>query len=93
MILAKVLGSVVSTMKHDSYENKKLMLVKPVSPKEKVEKGAIAAVDLVGAGKGDIVLVASEGKAAQELLHMQSRPPIRSIIVGIVDKIEHGNKR
>ena len=90
MILAKVIGSVVSTMKHNCYENKKLMLVKPVSPQEITEKGVMAAVDLVGAGKGDIVLVASEGRAAQELLALPSRMPLRSIIVGIVDAIEHG---
>ena len=64
MIIAKVMGSVVSTIKHGSYQNKKLMLVKPISPDQKEEKGVIAAVDLVGAGKGDVVLVASEGRAA-----------------------------
>ena len=58
------MGSVVSTIKHGSYQNKKLMLVKPISPDQKEEKVAIAAVDLVGAGKGDVVLVASEGRAA-----------------------------
>jgi len=47
----------------------------------------MVAVDLVGAGRGDVVLVASEGRAAQELLHMPARMPMRSIIVAIVDKI------
>jgi microcompartment protein CcmK/EutM len=91
MIIAKVMGSVVSTIKHGSYQNKKLMLVKPISPDQKEEKGAIAAVDLVGAGKGDVVLVASEGRAAQDLLNLQSRAPIRSIIVGIIDDTDHGD--
>lgn len=87
MMLAKVVGSLVSTMKHACYENKKIMLVKPISPDQRFGKGVMVAVDLVGAGRGDVVLVASEGRAAQELLHMPARMPLRSIIVAIVDKI------
>ena len=89
MTLAKVVGSVVSTMKHDCYENKKIMLVKPVSPEQKAGKGVMVAVDLVGAGRGDVVLISSEGRAAQELLHMPERMPLRSIIVAIVDNINN----
>ncbi len=88
MILAKVIGSVVSTVKHGCYENRKLMLVKPVSPKNEIGKGALVAVDLVGAGKGDVVLVASEGRAAEELMSLSCRMPVRSLIVGIVDNID-----
>lgn len=88
MILAQVLGSLVSTIKHSCYDNKKISLVKPVSPKQEAESGVIVAVDLVGARKGDVVLVASEGRAAEELMHFSCRMPIRSMIVGIVDKIE-----
>ncbi len=91
MTLGKVIGSVVSTMKHSCYENKKLMLVKPVSPYNKEGKGVMVAVDLVGAGKGDVVLISSEGRAAQELLNFPARMPLRSIIVGIVDRIETGD--
>lgn len=66
------------------------MLVKPISPDQTEKKGVIVAVDLVGAGKGDIVLVSAEGRAAQELLNMPSRIPIRSIIVGIADQLDPG---
>ncbi|SVB40474.1 uncharacterized protein METZ01_LOCUS193328, partial [marine metagenome] len=44
----------------------------------------MVAVDTVGAGIGEIVLVATEGKAASEILNVP-RGPVRSIIVGIVD--------
>jgi len=87
MTLAKVIGSLVSTMKHSCYQNKKIMLVKPIAPDQSEAKGVMVAVDLVGAGKGDVVLVSSEGRAAQELLHMPDRMPLRSIIVAIVDNI------
>jgi len=88
MVLGKVIGSIVSTVKHGCYANTKLLLVKQVSPKKKPQKGVLAAVDLVGAGKGDIVLVASEGRAAEELMHFSCRMPVRSMIVGIVDSID-----
>ncbi len=89
MILGRVKGCVVSTIKHPSYEGKKVLLVEPVSPDGTPKKGTVVAVDTVGAGDGDIVLVASEGRSATEILGFPSRMPLRSVIVGIVDHIEH----
>ena len=88
MVLGKVIGSVVSTIKQTCYENKKLLLIQPIGPDEEPQPGSHVAVDLVGAGKGDIVLLASEGRAAQELCKFKDRMPLRSIVVGIVDQIE-----
>jgi ethanolamine utilization protein EutN len=88
MILGRVKGCVVSTAKHPSYEGKKVLLVEPVSPDGTPKKGTLVAVDTVGAGDGDIVLVASEGRSATEILGFTSRMPLRSVILGIVDHIE-----
>ncbi|RPH37389.1 hypothetical protein EHM92_02835 [bacterium] len=88
MILGRVKGCVGSTMKHPCYEGKKVLLVEPVSPDGTPKKGTVVAVDTVGAGEGDIVLVASEGRSATEILGFQSRMPLRSVIIGIVDHIE-----
>ena len=88
MILCKVVGNVVSTIKHESYKNTKILLVRPVTPEGKLKTGTMVAVDTVGAGEGNIVLVASEGRAAQEILGFAARQPLRSVIVGIVDHIE-----
>ncbi|MBD3375118.1 ethanolamine utilization protein EutN [candidate division KSB1 bacterium] len=88
MILAKIIGSVVSTVKHECYNHHKLLLAKPVSPQGKPQSGVILAVDAVGAGKGDVVLVASEGRAATELLGFPCRMPLRSVILAIVDDPE-----
>jgi microcompartment protein CcmK/EutM len=88
MIIAQVIGSVVSTIKHPCYKNKKILLVKPMSPDGDLQPGVMVAVDLVGAGKGDQVLVASEGRAAEELLQFSCRMPVRSLIVGIIDHQE-----
>jgi ethanolamine utilization protein EutN len=88
MILGRVKGSVVSTVKHPSYEGRKILLVEPVSPDGTPKKGTVVAVDTVGAGEGDIVLVASEGRSATEILGFPTRMPLRSVIIGIVDHIE-----
>lgn len=91
MILGRVKGCVVSTAKHPAYEGKKVLLVEPVSPDGTPKKGTVVAVDTVGAGDGDIVLVASEGRSATEILGFKSRMPLRSVIIGIVDHIEHSH--
>ena len=88
MILGKVVGSIVSTIKHPSYQNKKIMLVRPMNPDGSLRSGTVVAVDTVGAGPGNVVLVASEGRGAQEVLGFEKRQPLRSVIVGIVDYIE-----
>jgi ethanolamine utilization protein EutN len=92
MILARVVCSVVSTMKHSSYQQKNLFVVRPVTPEGEATSGCLVAVDTVGAGTGDTVLVASEGRAAAELLGAPRRIPVRSIIVGIVDTITQKGK-
>jgi ethanolamine utilization protein EutN len=93
MILCKVVGSIVSTVKHTSFTSAKIMLVRPVSPDGTLKSGTMVAVDTVGAGEGNTVLVASEGRAAMEILGFTSRQPLRSVIVGIVDRIDPGGRR
>jgi ethanolamine utilization protein EutN len=88
MILCKVIGSIVSTIKHDSFKNQKIMLVRPVNPDGTLKKGTMVAIDTVCAGIGDTVLVASEGRSAMELLGFTKREPLRSVIVGVVDRID-----
>ncbi len=89
MILCKVVGSIVSTVKHDSYRNQKILLVRPANPDGSTKGGTMVAVDTVGAGEGNLVLVASEGRAAMELLGFSARQPLRSVVIGIVDQIHH----
>ena len=90
MILCKVVGNIVSTIKHDAYNSMKVLLVRPITPDGALKTGTMVAVDTVGAGEGNIVLVASEGRAAMEILGFAARQPLRSVIVGIVDRIERG---
>ena len=83
MLIGKVVGSVVSTRKNEKLVGSKFMIVEPL--KELNDKsGNIIAVDNVGAGIGEIVLIAT-GSAARIGCGMESSP-IDAAIVGIVDE-------
>ena len=81
MIIGKVVGSVVSTRKCDNLVGNKFMIVEPI-PSLKVEE-RIVAVDKVGAGIGEFVLVA-QGSAAR-IGCGDDRAPIDAAIVGLID--------
>jgi ethanolamine utilization protein EutN len=92
MMLGKVTATLVSTVKHQAYAGRKILVVRPMDPDGTLRPGSVVAVDTVGAGEGDVVLVASEGRAAMEILGYDRRVPLRSVIVGIVDSIQPGSK-
>lgn len=87
MFLARVVSPVVSTAKHPSYKGRKLFLVRKLSLDYAPENEDTLAIDLVDAGVGDIVLVSQEGGAARRIIG-DNEAPIRSIIVGIVERVE-----
>lgn len=89
MILGKVIGSIVSTIKHDSYRNKKIMLVRPIAPDGTFKSGTMVAIDTVCAGEGDTVLVMAEGRSTMDILNLSNRVPLRSLIVGVVDRVDY----
>ncbi len=82
MIIGKVVGYVVSTRKCDNLVGNKFMIVQPIENMNAGEK--IVAVDKVGAGVGELVLVAT-GSAARIGCGM-TNAPIDAAIVGIVDE-------
>ena len=81
MLIGKVVGSVVSTRKCDNLVGNKFMIVEPI-PSLKIDN-RIVAVDKVGAGIGELVLVA-QGSAAR-IGCGDDRAPIDASIVGIID--------
>ena len=82
MILGQVVGSVVSTRKNDNLIGNKFMIVEPI-PSLKVEN-RIVAIDKIGAGIGEYVLVA-QGSAARVGCGMETAP-VDAAIVGIIDE-------
>ncbi len=91
MKLARVLGSVTSTIKHPAYIGQTLLVVVPVDEQDKPVGSSYLAVDRVQAGVGDRVLVLTEGTGARQIFGVPKTAdlPIRSVIVGVVDHVEH----
>ena len=87
MILARVIGKVVSTCKNEKLKNQKLLMVEPISPFGDRVGNSFIAVDQVGAGKGESVIVVREGSAVADIFGSK-KIPLQAVIVGIVDKIK-----
>lgn len=88
MILAKVVGNVVATQKNQDLVGKKLMLVLPIDTAGKSAGAELLAVDAVGAGLGDLVLVMAEGGSARQILQEKNPlAPIDLVIAAIVDEM------
>ncbi len=87
MQLARVIGTVVSTQKHRKFEGAKLLLVQPIAPDDTPRGIAILAVDSVGAGIHERVLVVIEGRAAGDALG-QKAAPVDAAIIAIVDSVD-----
>lgn len=85
MILARVLGNVVATVKHPAFEGHKLLLCQPLDAHGAKAGGQRIAVDKAQAGEGDLVLLLDEGTGARQLLGGASAGPIRTVVVGVVD--------
>jgi len=89
VILARVVGDVVATIKHADLRDQKLLLVQPVTPEGEAQGRAMIAVDTAQAGTGDLVLVLDEGNGAAQVLR-RARGAVRTAIVGVVDIVDHG---
>ena len=87
MQLARVIGTVVSTQKHEALTGAKLLLVEPLVLGDERAGLGLLAIDSVGAGVGERVLIVLEGRAAGQALRIPLAP-VDAAIVGIVDDIE-----
>ena len=88
MQLARVIGTVVSTQKNRKLEGAKLLLTQPVTPEDQPQGMALMAIDSVGAGVGEKVLLVLEGRAAIDVLRRKGSP-VDAAIVGIVDRVDY----
>lgn len=86
MILGKVTGTVVTTISHPHYKNRRLLVVQPLTLPGDLPEGDFVALDNSHAGIGDTVLVNREGNGARQILDNPDGCVI-SVIVGIVDSI------
>ena len=86
MIIAKVIGSAVATLKHDLLKTTKLLLVGPADVRGNLTGEPFLAVDLVGAGDGELVMI-SQGSSARAAIGDDSSPADAAVI-GILDSLQ-----
>lgn len=87
MYLARVVGDVVSTHRHEYLGQKKLLLVRRLDLDDREEGGDVIALDVIGVGVGEKVLVVQEGNAARTLFK-DTKIPVQAVVVGVVDQVD-----
>ena len=87
MQIARVVGTVVSTHKHRKFEGAKLLMVQPLNLDDSPRGNALLAVDGVGAGVHEKVLIVLEGRAAGEALGRKAAP-VDAAVIGIIDQVD-----
>lgn len=89
MWVGKVVGTLVATPKDESLTGCKLLIVQPTQFSRQKEMNAVVAVDTIGAGTGETVVVVAGSSARQVMGNPQSA--VDAAIIGIVDTIELNN--
>ncbi len=89
MLIARVVGTLVSTIKHPAFHGHKLLLVQPMHLRGAEEEETFVAIDAAHAGVGDRVLVNREGNSARQIVG-DDEAPIISVVVGVLDSLSWG---
>ena len=87
MRIAKVVGGIIATVKDRRLEGSKCLLVAAVDPEGQVQGLPFVAMDMVGAGEGELVLIV-EGSSARIAAGDPNRP-VDAVIVGILDSVRY----
>jgi ethanolamine utilization protein EutN len=90
--LGRVVGTVVSTITSPIFEDRTLLLCDLVDPSGASAGGYLLAVDTVGAGAGELVLILDEGNSARQIVGA-THGPLRTVVVGIVDEVHQPQGR
>jgi len=88
MIIAKVVGLAIASLKHERLENSTLLLVRRTDERGQEGGEPFLALDLVGAGEGELVIV-SQGSSAR-MAAGQNSSPVDAAVVGILDSLRLG---
>ena len=94
MIIAKVVGTAVASLKLDALKASKLLVVRPADAQGNATGGPFLAVDLVGAGEGELVMVSQGSSARMAIGHTNgaqsgSTSPADAAIIGILDSLQY----
>jgi ethanolamine utilization protein EutN len=88
MRMCRVVGPMWASIKHPAYVGHPLFVVQPLDAAGRDTGASFVAIDHVQAGAGDTVVVLTEGNGARQILKQGDIVPIRSVIVGIVDRVD-----
>jgi ethanolamine utilization protein EutN len=87
VIIARVVGNVVATQKHQAHEGQKILLIQPLDLENQPAGDVFVALDAVDAGVGDRVLAVQEGFSAMTSVgHVEQ--PIDAAVIGVIDLVE-----
>ena len=90
MRIGIVKGTITSTHKHSVYHGRKIMVVQPINLAGKPVGKEVIAVDTVGAGVGETILLLREGGSARSAMQVTTPGPVNTVIIGIVDSLQVG---
>jgi microcompartment protein CcmK/EutM len=88
MLIARVIGTVVSTQKEPTLDGLRLLVCQPLNAEGEKAGAAVVAADAVGAGVGEVILYAT-GSSARQTVATQNRP-VDAVVMAIVDHWEVG---
>ncbi len=91
MFIARVVGNLVSTVKHSAYDGKKILILEMLDLEGNPTGDYEIGVDYVGAGEGDLVMAGGAPGVAQKVFNIE-KAPIQILIMAIVDKYSVGDK-
>lgn len=86
MKLARVVATVVSTIQTPVLDGRRLLICDLITPEGRPSGDALIAIDTVGAGAGETVLILDEGNSARQVMAAVDAP-VRAVVVGIVDDV------
>ena len=89
MLLARVEGNVVATRKHPSFEGWRLLICQPINHAGQAQAAPMVAIDSLGAGMRQRVMISSDGAAARNAVGDQ-KSPARWMVIGILDETQAG---
>ncbi len=89
MKIGRVAQTVVSTIHAPAFDGRRLLLCDLLEPDGAPAGGYLIAVDTVGAGAGETVLLLDEGNSARQIIGL-SPAPVRTLVVGVIDAVELG---
>lgn len=87
MLIGRIIGDVVATRKAPSHEGRKILVVQPLNLDGSDRGEAVLALDGVGAGVGERVLLTTEGFSAMTCVD-RPNSPIDTAVIGIIDHVE-----